>query len=263
MVKDTADAQNHQIVVTIHDQELLLQYEAAAKFAGQSPVTYVFVGSGAVDELGCLGNVIVARDLADNIESMNYFVDFTSWYACARNRLTPNGLLSLIQYDVSITHDFSERTVQVMKDLPGGILGYCPVEMKNRNFIRDNVGYEPLRDACRNVYGLNIKSIFTTFQRSGIDRLWPATNNVCMHTDTLNDFVRWFTPIANAMGNQKSSGHAFERAIKLFAILSGRNTGYTNEVLDHFQLDSHGTQGLAKQTGRLHRLLIGNRKIES
>ena len=252
----------HQIAVTIHSQDLLLDYEAANKFAGQSPVTYLFVGMGAVDKLAGLGNVIIARDLPDNIENMKFLVDFTSWYACVQNNLLEDGLVSLIQYDVSIQSDFSEVSQRALAGNLDGILGYSPVEMRNRNFIRDNMGFAPLRDACRTVYGIDVKAVLNTFMKHGPDPMWPATNNVAMHTDTLRDFVRWFTPLAHAMGNEKPVGHSFERAIKLFAVLTARTTTYDTSVLSHFQLNSHGTQDFEKPTGVLQKLITRNQKSD-
>ena len=44
------------------------------------------------------------------------------------------------------------------------------------------------------------------------------------------------------MGNLKYSGHAFERAIKIFSILNNIDNLYANDILIHYQLDSHKTQ---------------------
>ena len=73
------------VVITIHDQELLLAYEAQKKFSGVgTPLTYMFVGSGPADKISTIPNVIIARNLPNNIEDHKYLVDFTSWYALVR-----------------------------------------------------------------------------------------------------------------------------------------------------------------------------------
>ncbi len=250
---------NYGIIVTIHDQDLVLKYEVAGKFNNlKVPVTYVFVGMGAVDKLESLTNVIVARDLIDNIETHKFLVDFTSWYACARNNILIGDFVSLIQYDVVISSDFATKSAEMMHREPEGILGYIPEEMTNRNFIRDNMGYAPLREACLAVYGFDIKPLLKMNLKRSDDKQWPATNNVAMHRNTLKDFVRWFTPLAMHMGNHKPVGHAFERAIKLYSILSGRKNQYAPGLLSHFQMNSHKTQNFKKDQDYLHDLLARN-----
>lgn len=90
------------------------------------------------------------------------------------------------------------------------------------------------------------------------DKKWPTTNDVAMHRQTLEDFVRWFTPLAMSMGNEKPVGHAFGRAIKRYSILSGRGNSYLGDVLSHFQMNSHETQDFKKDKGVFHRLLAKN-----
>ncbi|MGR3733004.1 hypothetical protein [Pseudophaeobacter sp.] len=250
---------NISILVTIHDQDLLLAYEAERKFAKQAvPTTYVFVGQGPTDKISHLENVVVARDLPDNIETHKYLVDFTSWYACVRNGIATGENVCLIQYDVSLAGDFASQSLAALERSPASVVGYSPVAMKDRNFIRDNMGYAPLRAACKAVYGLDIGPLLKTHMKLAEDKFWPATNNVAMQRKTLEDFVRWFTPLAMYMGNEKPVGHAFERAIKLFCVLTGRSNLYEPNVLSHFQMNSHETQDFEKDAGRLHKLLARN-----
>lgn len=247
------------IFVTIHDQNLLLAYEADKKFeAVGANLTYVFVGNGDVSKLKDNRNVVVARTLGHNIEDHKYLVDFTAWYALVLNNIPTTDYVSLIQYDVSISSNFSQLSGSLLREHPAAVLGYVPLEMKNRNFIRQNMGYAPLKKACREVYGIDIDPILKSHVNWAVDKLWPTTNNVAMHYDTLKDFVRWFTPLALFMGNEKPVGHAFERAIKLFCILAGRRNIYAPSLLSHYQLNSHETQDFQKDNVKLHKLLSRN-----
>jgi hypothetical protein len=130
--------------------------------------------------------------------------------------------------------------------------------MTNRNFIRENMGYGPLKPAYSAVYGIEIGPLLKSHIRLSGDKMWPTTNNVAVFCETLEDFIRWFTPLAMHIGNEKSVGHAFERAIKLYCILSGWGNSYDNDVLSHFQMNSHETQDFRKDTSRLSCLLARN-----
>ena len=247
------------VVVTIHDQELLLAYEAQNKFSGVNvPLTYMFVGGGPTDKIKTIPNVVIARNLPNNIEDHKYLVDFTSWYALVRNNIPSQKYLALIQYDVSISQDFVNKSIDALSRAPMTVMGYAPMAMTDRNFIRDNMGYGPLKLACSAVYGIEIGSLLKSHVKLTGDKMWPTTNNVAMSRETLGDFVRWFTPLAMHMGNEKPVGHAFERAIKLYCILSGRGNTYVSDVLSHFQMNSHETQDFKKDTSRLSRLLARN-----
>lgn len=251
-------ASDLSVVVTIHDQDLLLLYEQEGKFAALgAEVTFLFVGQGAVDKVADLPNVVVARDLPDNIEDHKYLVDFTAWYACVQNALPLNRYVCLLQYDVILSDGFAQATTQAFDAAPEGVIGYSPFPLSNRNFIRDNMGAKPLFDACHKVYGIDAKSVFKTYIRAGLDQNWPATNNVAMSKEALADFVRWFAPLGREMGNIKPAGHAFERAIKLFCILTGRQNLYLPEVLSHFQLNSHETQDYASDVAGAQDRLLG------
>ena len=251
---------NIHLIITIHDQEILIDFEASNKFnKNNHPVTYIFVGNGKTDKLNNIDNLIIARNLNNNIEEYNYLVDFTSWYACIKNNIILNDYVCLLQYDVNISKDFGYQSYKLLIESPNSILGYAPVKMKNRNFTYDNMGYKPLFESIKSVYGLNIKKIFKDNIKLADDKNWPSTNNVAMHRDTLKDFVRWFTPVAFHMGNKKPVGHAFERAIKLYSILSGRQNIYAPDLLKHFQLNSHKTQDFITDNKQIQNLIIPNK----
>lgn len=247
------------LVVTIHDQDLLLAYESEGKFSKiAASILYLFVGLGDTDKIADLPNVVIARNLADNIENYKYLVDFTAWYAIVRNQIETCDYVALLQYDVSVSDDFIEESLAALNSNRDAIVGYVPLDMGDRNFIRQNMGYKPLELACREIYGIEIGRLLKAHIKLANDKKWPTTNNVAMHRQTLEDFVRWFTPLAMSMGNEKPVGHAFERAIKLYSILSGRGNSYLCDVLSHFQMNSHETQDFKKDKGVFHRLLAKN-----
>ena len=125
------------VVVTIHDQELLLEFEARKKFENLGDnYLYVFVGARPCDKIRDLENVIIARELADNLEKYNYLVDFTSWYACIRNAIDLAEYVCLIQYDVNLSRNFLDESQTILDAHPQSIVGYQPMLMSDRNFIK-------------------------------------------------------------------------------------------------------------------------------
>ena len=104
------------------------------------------------------------------------------------------------------------------------------------------MGAEPLNKSLTNVYNLNIYNVVDEHVNKTSDTLWPSSNNIATTKSILEKFIYWFEPVAHEMGNFKHSGHSFERAIKIFSIINNIDNPYLDNVLKHYQLDSHKTQ---------------------
>jgi FkbM family methyltransferase len=234
--------QTIETFITVHDQEIILNYEKDGKFSNLSKYRYVFVGNNDSSKIKDLDNVIIAKNYSDNIEHMNYFVDYTSWYLLIKNKLIETNLVSLIQYDVDITESFESETLRMLENNSNAIVGYVPYEIKSDNFISSHMSAEPLNRSLINVYNKNIYNIVDEHVKKTSDTLWPSANNIATSKTILEMLINWFEPIAYDMGNHKHSGHSFERSIKIFSIIYNINNNYTDFVLKHYQLDSHKTQ---------------------
>jgi hypothetical protein len=228
--------------ITVHDQDIILRNEESQKYSNLSKYRYVFVGDRDTSKITHLDNVIFAKNYKDNIEHLNYFLDFTSWYLITKNSLIETDMISLIQYDTDITPTFEDETIKSLNENLNSILGYAPYPIAFCDFLKCNMGTEPLNISLTNVYNLNLYDVVDEHVKTTSDTLWPSTNNIATTKLILEKLVHWFEPIVHDMGNFKYSGHSFERAIKIFSIVNKINNPYLDSVLTHYQLDSHKTQ---------------------
>lgn len=233
------------IFVCVHDAELIVKIDPQLRMVANAPFTYVLVGQRPTDLVREWPNVVVARDLPDNIEDQHKFVDFTAWYAIAKNGLGQARSMALIQYDTVITPKFSHKTIRKMASSPGSVLGYIPWAMSDANFLKNNMGAAPLAHSVANVYGADIYNLVAEAIASG-DDTWPSANSFCLSPARLNQFVDWFVPLMPDIGNVDAAGHALERAVKIFCLTNGIDCIYESTVAKHFQLNSHGSQDFSK-----------------
>lgn len=228
--------------ITVHDQDIVLKNEESQKYANLTKYRYVFVGNNDVSKITHLDNVIFAKNYEDNIEHLNYFLDFTSWYLIIKNDLIKTDFVSLIQYDTDIKNSFEIETINNLNSTPNSIIGYVPYPMAYCDFLDCCKGTELLDNSLTNVYNLKVYDVVDEHIRKTSDTLWPSSNNIATTKSILEKLVNWFEPMVYDMGNLKYSGHAFERVIKIFSIINNIENSYVNDVLIHHQMDSHKTQ---------------------
>ena len=229
--------------ITVHNQDIILNNEESKKYKHLSKYRYLFVGNGDISLLKDLDNVVVGRDLDKNIEELNYFCDFTSWFFLIKNNLINTKFVSLIQYDTDISEDFEKATLDRLFSNEDIIFGYVPYLIDSLDFLGNKIVTTPLYDSLKNTYDINVINLIETYRDKNIeDTLWPSSNNVAMSNKNLKDLINWCEPVMFDMGNQKYAGHAMERSIKIFSIIHNIKNDYILEKLKHHQLDSHNTQ---------------------
>lgn len=91
-----------QTFIFVHDQQIVVDYIRAGKFAELPSVQYVFLGHRPVDLIRDLPGVVIARELKHNIEHLPNLVAWTGWYAVVRNGLVTADIVNLFEYDVNI-----------------------------------------------------------------------------------------------------------------------------------------------------------------
>lgn len=233
------------VIITVHDQQIIIDFEKFKKYRNLPKYRYAFVGNGEYDMIKNFSNVVVIREQKHNIEHYKNLVDFTAWYAVARNKLTNSDFIALLQYDTAISHDFYVKTLDLVTKYPDRIIGYQEWPILDENFIDNNVGYQPLADALAATYGVELRSLVDNYIARSEDRSWPSSNNLAMSTILLTKYVDWVLPMIDQLGPDTYSGHSVERSVKIYCIIAGIINMYAPELAHHYQLNSHGTQGFA------------------
>jgi len=246
-----------EVFITVHDQNIIILQEECQKYKCLNGCyRYVFVGAGSTEKLTSYANVIIARDLPDNIENHPCLVDFTAWYSIIKNNIIDTQYLILIQYDTVLTNDFLKQSLDMICANKDSLIGYVPFDMRNENFLERNIGSEPLYEAIKSKYGYDIYLQTKKYLFSVKNAYWPSSNNILLSKETLDDFVSWFSPLITIVVNYNGAGHAFERSIKFYSIERQVENLYLDNVLEHYQLNSHGTQNfdndkMEKMMGKL------------
>lgn len=225
-----------------HDQDIILNYIEKGKFSSLSNLKYMFLGNRPTDKIEGREDVIIARSLEYNMEEYSTLNAFTGWYALWKNNLITTKYVNLFEYDL-ITHENLGQIISkfVYEDAP--MVGYIPFPCSNFHFIDNKDWVGEFFDAVKQVYNLDLEKTIRFYMRGNPNMMWSSTSNSTMSYDYFNSYMMWFIPISELIKSSRTAGHAHERSISFYYIVSKINVMLTQGLIKHYQMDSHGTQG--------------------
>ena len=234
---------NIQTFVFVHDQDIVEYYENIKKFNNIPNFKYVFLGNGSIEKIYGIDNLIIARDLPYNLENYPKMCAYSGWYVLYKNNLIDHEYVNLLEYDVNLNVNFIPNILNIINsDQSIDFYGYVPFSINNCFLVNENLKgklneYYP--DLERKINNKCFKRYITE---------WSSTSNSTMKKDF---FYRYMTESENIflwMKDFQSVGHELERNLSIFQILNEDvEVKYIKGMLNHFQLDSHKTQGIFNQ----------------
>lgn len=230
----------NQTFIFVHNQNIILDYKNRQKFKILENLKYVFLGNKEIDLIEDFEDVIICRNLEHNIEEYPNLTSFSGWYALWKNNLYEGDYLNLFEYDINLSEDFSS-VLKNNLDLNPNIIGYLPFSPFDYLFVKAKDLSQNLLDSIKNVYNKDFESFLETLPT---DTICSITSNHTFSSEMFNKYMLWMEPMINDIKTSYYSGHNMERSISTFYLLNGIDKILIlPNILFHFQLDSHGTQG--------------------
>jgi len=228
--------------IMVHDQDIILDYEKNEKYKGIDNLNYVFLGNRDIDKLSNIENVIIARDLEHNLEQYPNLNAFTGWYALWENNLIQTKYVNLFEYDTIIGNKLF-AVLQKLMENGFDLLGYVPMTCKNYHFIDNPDWTSDIFKSISEKYRVDLRNKIKGMLNDNPNMMWSTTSNTTFKKTTLDNYMNWFIPLLEDIISLKTAGHAQERSTTLYSIMNNKPFLMTNNLLKHFQLDSHKTQG--------------------
>lgn len=239
---DISDNGLCETFIFVHDQDLIINFEENKKFDALYSYRYVFLGNRPIDKISNMDNVIIARNYEDNLEEYPLFTSYTGWYLLWKHKLIKTKYVNLFEYDIVLDDKFSIVLSKIMFE---GVqmLGYVPFPMSNYHFVNNMDWNEHILPIISKIYKFDIRSYVQNLLRQNPNALWSSTSNTTFRVDIFDEYMRWFQPIAQKIKDTRTCGHAHERSITYFSFVKNKKLALTNNLLKHYQMDSHKTQG--------------------
>lgn len=215
--------------IFVHDQKILLGCDMLGKFKQLPDVHYVFLGANPTDEIQGRDDVIIARNLPNNIEQYPKFCAFTGWYVLWKNNLIKSEYVHLLEYDTIIQDSFNEVTEHLMEK-QYSFIGYIPLSMRHA-FINHPQYLANIIPAIKRIYDVDIIEMVTSLKKQG--HQWSSTSNSTFSNESFIEYMNWFEKLIDDLKDSDMSGHAHERSITFFNIIFKKNIFLTNGLIKH------------------------------
>lgn len=217
-----------KIIFICHSEELVKKL-----YNTYENPTILFVGLNSLDKI-VYPDVIIVRDLQDNIEYEKSLLTFTAWYAIVKNNLFKDEEhMCILEYDVKLDKNFKENLEFLLQnDKEIDIISF----VKADEFLCIDVNYNILRGfiESKGEKYINITD-------------WYATTNHCIKKTILKKFVDWYYPDYLQIKNAHSQKLAFYHERLFYYYISSRNfKNIYMEGLEHFYSNSHGYYNIIK-----------------
>jgi len=226
---------NIQTFIFIHNQDILLDCINNNKFENLPKLTYAFLGGGDTSKLKNIPNVIICRDLIDNIEEYPKLTSYTGWYAIWKNKLYDSDYINLFEYDIEI-HPYINEMIESNFNLEIKIIGYIPFSIHDDGFIKHEELSGDLKRSINKNYNINVDDFVKLFHT---DAFISITSNHTFEKRAFEQYMEWMVPIQEDIKNNSKAGHQVERSIMLFYLINNINNGVLLDALYHHQLNSH------------------------
>ena len=232
-----------QTFIFVHDQNIVVDFINSNKFSNLGDVKYVFVGSKPVDKIQNLNNVVICRDLNDNIENYPNLTSFTGWYALWKNNLIESDHINLFEYDINCSSDIVSH-INNGYDEGYDVIGYIPLNVRHFNYIGHLPWVEKIISSLNTVYKVNLYDFILSLDgKTNVS----VTSNHSMKKEIFEKYMNWISPMIDEIKSSYFSGHEVERSISIFYLLSNLKYKILEGKIEHFQFNSHGTQKISQE----------------
>lgn len=232
--------------IFVHDQNMILDFLQAKKFKEFHNVTYVFVGGLDCTLIENESNVIIARNLKYNLEQYPRMTAFTGWYALWKNKLIPSDTdyIHLFEYDINVLPNISDICKFFMNDDPD-LLGYITLPIDDICYLHSVQYVNTLLDSLKRIYNIDYVEFLKVYREMNpkIDKV-VVTSNITFSYKCFHEYMSWIEPIITDIKDDDFCGHQLERSISAFIFLFDKKIYYLENVITHFQIDSHQTQAM-------------------
>jgi GR25 family glycosyltransferase involved in LPS biosynthesis len=149
--------------------------------------TVIFVGDQPIDEeTRAVPNLIIARELPDNIEPEKKLLTFTAWYAIIKNNLfTEYDYICILENDVLLSGTFMQDLQRETEKNEQDLITFCQGTSCFFADIKINI----LED-CLKIKELDFETTKSHLFKKG----WYPSTNQCINREVLNKFVDWYYP---------------------------------------------------------------------
>jgi hypothetical protein len=227
--------------IFVHDQSIILDFIKCQKFKQLDNVKYVFVGGKDTSMIESNPDVIICNKLPFNLEQYPKLTSYTGWYAIWKNGLYDSSdYLNLLEYDVNLTDNFDKI---VKESLNFDVIGYIPFNVHHNNFAKHKPWSEYLITSIHKNYNINVHEFIHTLP---FNKECSVTSNHTFSKKSFEDYMKWVDPLIDDIKHSELSGHQVERSISLFYLINKLNYNVIDNILTHFQFDSHRTQNISQ-----------------
>jgi len=239
---DITNTDEFETFIIVHDQDIILEFENNNKYGNIDNLKYLFVGNRPVDRINLLPNVIICRNLEHNLEQYPNINAFTAWYALWKNNLITKKYINLFEYDTVISDRFF-KVVSKYAENGFDVLRFKPLNATNYHFIDNPLWNKEILSSITKNYRVDLYSQIKKMIELNPNMIWTTTSNSTFRTAIFNRYMSWFMPLLPDILISENAGHAHERSITFFSYMNNKPIIPTNNLLEHYQLDSHKTQG--------------------
>jgi hypothetical protein len=230
-----------QTFIFVHDQQIILDYIRVNKFSQFKNVTYVFVGKNPTNLIESLSNVIICKNLPNNLEDYPKLTSFTGWYCLWKNNLIKSDYINLFEYDINVSEDLNQKIGNEIENNKK-VIGYIPLAISHHNYIKHNIWIQTLMNSLMKQYNVDLKNSIGSMNPNTIITM---TSNHTFEFETFKKYMEWIDPMIDDLKFSSHSGHEIERSISVFYLLNKIDYSVLNNLIHHFQFDSHRTQTIS------------------
>jgi hypothetical protein len=147
----------------------------------------------------------------------------------------------VLEYDIELTPNFYENTLQTLKKRDRAMAGYVVWPVNSPLYFNAT---PHLQRSLADVYKIDVELLIRTHYEKTGKRFWTSTSNMSMDKATFLDFVDWFIPLSETFREDPLGAHVHERCFKVYSILTEIPCFYLPKVLTHLQEKSHKIEAL-------------------
>ena len=234
-----------QTFIFVHDQQIVLDFEANNKFSEFSGFQYVFLGDRPTEKVRNLSNIIFARDYEDNIEDFNKnLLAFSGWYLLWKNNLIEGDFINLFEYDIILHPDFEKIQNEAVQTKDPSFMGYQLINIKDYWYIGDRSCSEALIKSIKKNYDVDYYGLINSLSP---ELNVTITSNHSFSKTHFEEYMKWMEPMIDDFKTERMAGHMPERSVSMYYVIKQIGNVYCDpNILTHYRLDSHQTQSQPK-----------------